>query len=111
MIRYDPRPMLKYRQHGRSLIGSNLGWRARLVRLRMMLDGRFHRWNMTNIAALQRIPSHLIKPQSRAAISLFNQAMTAPLFSRLVYLRRSGVYRQSWLGNIGLIAAAIIKRI
>ena len=29
-IRYDPTPMVKYRQHSQSQIGSNLGWRARL---------------------------------------------------------------------------------
>ena len=42
-IRYDPQPALKYRQHLDNLIGSNLGWRARLVRIRMMLSGRFQR--------------------------------------------------------------------
>lgn len=32
-IHYDPRPTIKYRQHPNSLIGSNLGWRARIVRI------------------------------------------------------------------------------
>ena len=30
MVHYDPRPMLKYRQHSDNLIGSNLGWRSAL---------------------------------------------------------------------------------
>src|SRR5262245_4553115 len=37
VVHYDPRAMLKYRQHPDNLIGSNLGWRRSLVRLRMML--------------------------------------------------------------------------
>ena len=56
-IRYDPQPALKYRQHPDNLIGSNRGWRARLVRIRMMLSGRFRDWNTMNIAALQHVPA------------------------------------------------------
>jgi glycosyltransferase involved in cell wall biosynthesis len=111
MIRYDPQPVLKYRQHERSLIGSNLGPRARLTRISMILGGRLQLWNRTNIAALQRVPSDLIKSQNRAVIALFGEATTAPLLKRLIYLRRSGVYRQTVLDNIGMIAAAILKRI
>ena len=76
-IRYDPQPALKYRQHLDNLIGSNLGWRARLVRFRMMLSGRFRDWNTMNIAALQQVPAHLIKPQNRAVLQLFAKARTA----------------------------------
>ena len=111
MIRYDPQPMLKYRQHRYNLIGSNLGWHARFIRIHMMLGGRFHDWNATNIAALSRVPKHLIKPQNRTVLKLFAKATTASLLKRLIYLQRSGVYRQTLLGNFGLIAAAIIKRV
>jgi hypothetical protein len=110
-VRYDPQPTLKYRQHPDSLIGSNLGWRARFVRIRMTFSGRFRDWNTTNIAALKRIPTHLIKPQNRTVLTLFAKARTATLFRRLIYFKRSGVYRQTLLGNIGLVVAAIIKRI
>ena len=110
-IRYDPQPTIKYRQHPNSLIGSNLGWRARIVRIRMTFSGRFRDWNRTNIAALERVPPHLIAPQNRSILKLFAQARTATLFKRLVYFKRSGVYRQTLLGNIGLFVAAIIKRV
>jgi glycosyltransferase involved in cell wall biosynthesis len=111
MVRYDPRPMLKYRQHPDNLIGSNLGWRSRLVRLRMMLNGRFRDWNDTNIAALRRLPAHLLQPKNREVLALFAKARCASLLKRLYYLRRSGVYRQTLLGNHGLLAATILKRI
>ena len=110
-IRYDPRPVLKYRQHQRSLIGSNLGWRNRLIRIRMTLNGRFHDWNAINIAAFERVPEHLIKPNNRAVLTLFAKATNADLFERLRSYRQSGIYRQTVLGNIGLVVAAIIKRL
>jgi glycosyltransferase involved in cell wall biosynthesis len=110
-VRYDPQPMLKYRQHSENLIGSNQGWGARLLRLRMIFQGRFRDWNDKNIAALERIPAHLITPQNRATLELFAKARTAPLFKRLYYLKQSGIYRQTVFGNIGLIVATIVNRI
>ena len=110
-IHYDPQPMLKYRQHPDNLIGSNRGWGARLVRFRMVMKGRFRDWNAMNIAALQRVPAHLIKPQNIQVLQLFAKARTAPLLKRLYYLKRSGVYRQRLIGNIGLLVATLLKRI
>jgi hypothetical protein len=111
MVHYDPQPMLKYRQHPDNLIGSNLGWRARFIRIRMMLAGRFHDWNATNIAAFQQLPAHLLQPKNREVLALFAKARGASLPQRLYYLRRSGVYRQTLLDNLGLFAAAILRRI
>lgn len=110
-IHYDPEPTLKYRQHHGNLIGSNRGWRARFVRIRMMLKGRFSEWNRKNIAALQRVPAPLIKPENTLVLQLFAKARTASLLTRLYYLWQSGVYRQTALGNIGLVVAAVLKRI
>ena len=110
-IRYDPQPVLKYRQHENSLIGANLGWRAQMIRVRMAFRGRFHDWNSTNIAALKSVPAHLIKPQNRAVLTLFTKARNANLLKRLQYFRRSGVYRQTVLGNVALIIGAILKRL
>ena len=111
MIYYDPKPMLKYRQHSDNLVGSNLGWRAGLVRVRMILNGRFREWNEINIAALQRLPAPLIKLKNREVLELFAKARSASLFERLGYLRRSGVYRQTLLGDLGLFAATVFKKI
>ena len=86
MVHYDPRPMLKYRQHPDNLIGSNLGWRARFIRVRMMLTGRFHDWNATNIAAFQRLPAHFIQAKNREVLALFAKARCASLPQRLYYL-------------------------
>ena len=108
---YDPQPMLKYRQHPDNLIGSNLGGQARLLRIRLMLRGRFRDWNETNLAALRRLPADLITPDNRRVLDLFAAARSAALPGRLVHLWRSGVHRQTLLGNLGLLLAALIRRI
>jgi glycosyltransferase involved in cell wall biosynthesis len=111
VVRYDPQPALKYRQHLNNLSGSNLGWRARFVRIRMLLSGRFRDWNEKNITALKRLPAYLMPPKNRETLELFTKARDASFLKRLDYLRQSGVYRQTFLGNLGLLAAAIIKKI
>lgn len=110
-VHYDPQPTLKYRQHQANLIGSNLGWRPRLARLQMLLDGRFHDWNNANIAALRRVPAHLMPARNRKILELFDQARFGSLAKRLIGLKQSGVYRQTPLGNLALLAAVILKRI
>ena len=111
MVHYDLQPMLKYRQHGDNVIGANLGWRTRLVRIHLMLNGRFRDWNDTNIAALRQLPNHFIMPRNREVLELFTKARSASLLKRLYFLKKSGVYRQTLLGNLGLFVAAILKRI
>jgi glycosyltransferase involved in cell wall biosynthesis len=111
VVRYDPQPMVKYRQHPDNLIGSNLGWHARFIRLRLLLGGRFRDWNDTNIAALRQSSDNLITPRNREVLALFMKARGASFWKRLYFLKKSGVYRQTLLGNVGLFIAAILKRI
>jgi glycosyltransferase involved in cell wall biosynthesis len=105
-VHYDPQPTVKYRQHPNSLIGSNLGWRARMV-----FKGRFRKWNALNITALFRLSAQLVEPKNRETLALFAKARYASFPKRLYYLRKSGVYRQTVPGNLTLLAATILKRI
>ena len=76
-----------------------------------MLGGRFRDWNETNVAALRRLPERLITPDNRRVLELFAAARSAALPKRLARLRQSGVYRQTFLGNLGLLAAALLNRL
>lgn len=111
MVHYDPKPAIKYRQHAGNLVGSNLGWRARFARIRMMMDGRFGRWNEMNLAALAAVPISIGLPANRQVIEQFTLARSSPLMRRCVSLWRSGVYRQTLLGDLGLAAATILKKV
>ena len=110
-VHYDPRPVLKYRQHSSNLIGSNLGWHARITRAAMMLNGTFANWNATNIAALQSLPKNFIRPENCEIIARFARAQSSFLPNRLRHVWQSGVYRQTWLGNLGLWVATLLKKI
>jgi glycosyltransferase involved in cell wall biosynthesis len=109
VVHYDPKPVLRYRQHTGNQIGSQVRWVARPQRLRMLLSGRFKRWNDANIRALKSVES-ILEPENRQTLEKFCEAREATLLSRLVNLRRSGVYRQTVLSNLSLIAAVLFRK-
>lgn len=107
---YDSSPSLRYRQHGGNLVGTNSSWAARMVRIRMLMEGHFRAWNDRNIRALLRLEDR-ITPANREVLRQFVEARERPLPARLLGLRRSGVYRQTLFGNLGLLAAAIFNKL
>ncbi len=109
-IFYDAYPSLRYRQHGGNVVGMNAGWRARFDRVRMLWSGWFRDLSDRNIEALLRVRGRLT-PENRAVFDLFSSARNRWLLPRLIGLKRSGIYRQTVLGNVGLVVAAIFKKI
>lgn len=110
LVIYDPQAKTLYRQHKDNLVGSNSSFLARLYRLRMVVHGRFHEWNRQNIRALE-VMSHRLDSQSVEILEHFKHACDQPLLQRVAGVRRSGVYRQTRGGNLGLMFAALIKKI
>lgn len=107
---YDPVPTLRYRQHAANVIGMNAGWLARAKRLAMQFQGRFRHWNNAHIEALRPI-EHRLTAENREIFRRFAAARGMGVLPRLLNLSRSGVHRQTRLGNIGLLAAAIFNKI
>lgn len=107
---FDATPTLQYRQHANNLIGANHELTAPLRSVQRLMAGRFRLWNTQNIAALQKLLHHLPQ-QNQTALHTFAKARTAPFFARLYGVYQSGVYRQTLSGNLGLIAATLLKRI
>jgi glycosyltransferase involved in cell wall biosynthesis len=109
-VHYDPHPSLRYRQHGVNLIGMNTGWKARLARVRMLFAGQMWEWNEQHVRALQRLDSHFTA-SSRHTLKLFVTARQRWLLPRLIRLKRAGIYRQTSLGNLGLMAAVVFGKL
>lgn len=107
---YDSEPTLRYRQHSDNLIGTNSNWASRFKRIRMLFQGHFKYWNDSNILALRTL-EHRLTPENREIFQCYAKARKMSLIPRLVLLKRSGIYRQTFLGNIGLIAAAIFGKV
>ncbi|MGW8390337.1 glycosyltransferase family 2 protein [Pseudoduganella sp. HUAS MS19] len=106
----DPVPTLRYRQHGGNLVGVDVSWQARWQRLLKVWQGQHREWNSAYMAALRKLEDRLT-PESRAIFQRFAQAREMSLVPRLVNVCRSGVYRQTRLGNISLAVAAIFRKI
>ena len=107
---YDQRPSLSYRQHQDNLVGSSTAWSDRFNRFYLALLGRNRGWNTKHILALQQSRCYLTT-QNQRILDDFSAARDKPLPRRPVYLWRSGVYAQSALGNLGLIVAALLKKL
>lgn len=110
LVHYDSEPSLRYRQHGDNLIGANAGLGARLLRIKMLFQGHLKTWTNQHIQALSPLLPRLT-PVNRRIYDRFISARQRSLLPRVVGIRRSGVYRQTLLGNLGLLAAALTNRI
>ncbi len=80
-VHYDAYPSVRYRQHGQNVIGSNMGFAARIRRLRMLRQGRFRHWSELNVAALTRIRPHM-NAENQKIFDLFCKARHRPLLQR-----------------------------
>ena len=109
-ILYDSVPTVSYRMHSGNVIGSNESGLAKVLRARMLWQGRYKRWAEMNVAALERI-ENLMTEENRKTFDLFRRARKQSLIPRVCGLMRSGIYRQSLLGDLGLLAAAVTGRI
>jgi len=107
---YDTNPYIRYRQHDANLVGANNSISARLARMKMLLEGRFKEWSNQNIAALKTIEDQLT-PENLETFNKFASARNKSLFTRFIGIRKSGVYRQTTFGNIGLLVATILNKI
>ena len=104
-VLYDLNPTVQYRQHPKNQMGTNLGFTARLARVRMLLSGHFKTWNTRNLIALHTLRSQLTS-ENQKTLDAFAAVRSKHLLARLTALHRSGVYRQTFLGNLGLLVAA-----
>jgi glycosyltransferase involved in cell wall biosynthesis len=109
-VYYDLRPSVRYRLHNENEVGSNLGVQARMLRLHMLLKGRFRQWMHDNIAALQPLKPFMTDGALNA-LDHFERARELPLPSRLRSFRQSGIHRQTVVGNVGLAFGALVNRI
>ena len=107
---YDRYCSVRYRCHRANLVGSNLGIMPRVLRVKMLLKGQFRSWTDMYMTAIETCRPPLT-PRSRAVLEIFRNARREGLMARVSGLRRSGVYRQTRLGNIGLFVGAVLNKI
>lgn len=109
VVLYDTQPRVLYRQHDQNVLGAPPGWRASRKRINLLLEGRFKKWNDINIQALQQAREFLT-PENKAMLDAFSKARSGNILTRVTRLWVSGVYRQTIVGGLGLIFAAIMGK-
>jgi glycosyltransferase involved in cell wall biosynthesis len=107
---YDPRPCLKYRQHGHNIIGANDSWRERIVRIAELAKGRYKFWNDLNLEALQ-CNRTLLTPDNQTCLDAFVRARRAPVLQRPLIIHRTGIRRQTPLQNLAFNSALIFGKV
>jgi glycosyltransferase involved in cell wall biosynthesis len=109
VVQYDPLPSVKYRQHGGNVLGANRGIRAKLLRVSKLFEGEWKGWNDRNMSALKEFSGSLSESNRVTLEHFIASRSTDFLPMRLYRLKQSGVYRQTILGNCGLIAASVMR--
>jgi glycosyltransferase involved in cell wall biosynthesis len=107
---YDSWPSLRYRQHELNLVGANKGLWARLVRLSAFASGRMVMWNNVNLNVLGRM-RNLLSPHNALVLDRYARIRQAAWPMRLWLVWKSGVYRQSFIDNLGLFVGALFGRL
>lgn len=109
-ITYDTSPSVQYRQHDNNEIGTNLTWRARFIRIKSVINGRFCEWNDINTTALKN-NRHLLNDHNKRILDAFMAARKSSGIKRMYLIMKSGVYRQTVIGNFALLTAALLNRL
>lgn len=107
---FDERPRILYRQHSNNLVGANLSKKAQLQRVNKLSQGRYRLWMDINLKALEKAYS-LLTRENTVTMERLVSLRNIPFPLRIVELYRSGIRRQSWLGNLGLFFACLLKLI
>lgn len=108
---YDPVPHIRYRQHGSNLIGDNIRWRSRILRIKRLFEGQFFQWNERNLDGLKKC-SDLLCDDALTVLHEFESIRSDKSQLRsLRKLARSGMYRQSIYGNLGLKAGVLFNKL
>lgn len=107
---YAPEPTISYRQHGGNLVGANTGLRNKLQRLWRGFHGTFREWNLRNTELLSK-NSDRLTIENRSVLAGFCRARGQFLLAGVIWLRRSGVYRQTALSNLHLYVACAFAKL
>ncbi|MDQ7996445.1 MAG: glycosyltransferase family 2 protein [Luteibacter sp.] len=110
LVVYDREPTIGYRQHAENIIGSNAGFGARLRRMADMVGGRHREWNDFNVELLAGMRDDL-SDENRQRFDRFVAGRSGWLLPRAWNFARAGLYRQTAIGNAGLVLAALLGRL
>ncbi|MDR2935314.1 MAG: glycosyltransferase family 2 protein [Candidatus Adiutrix sp.] len=108
---YDPEPLVRYRQHGKNLVGCNRGWRNRWNRLQRVLAGDWRRIVGLQLAALQKAAWRLTPENRRGLENLLELRRCPNPFRRLRRFLAGGFHRQFRAEQLAMGLAVFMGRV
>jgi len=110
-IYYDSYPSVRYRQHKNNVTGYDMSLIGLIKRaIHMFIFNHFKLKIDMNIHALERIYPYMTT-SNQIVFENFKQARHHRLIRRIFKTHQSGIYRQTLIGNIGLVAAILTNKI
>ena len=106
-MKYSKNPSVLYRQHSKNLIGSNVGFKNKIKRLRMLLSGEMNKYNKSTLQHLSDCRS--LSKRNLDVLKDFEKSLHGNFLKRFFYILRSGIYRQTIAGQFMLIVNLFIK--
>lgn len=107
---YDEVPHLRYRQHSNNLVGSNSGFTKKITRIKQLVNGDFSEWIDRNLSALELLQDY-ISLDKRQKLDSFKASRKSSFFNRIFAMKKTGIYRQNLIGNVGIFIGFILKKI
>lgn len=109
-IKYDPKPLTLYRQHGGNLIGENRSSIAKLRRMRMVSNGTWQNWQDRHRVLLDDNRDEL-SAEALALLRQYKGVRSKHVIKRISSMVRSGVWRQTRSGTLSLYLAVALNKI
>lgn len=110
IVIYDPNPVLLYRQHTENAIGSGETFRNTIRNKVDAVRGVYSDRISSQMAALVK-SRHLLTPNNRETLDLFDAARKAPLPRRVQTMIKTGIRRQGRLSRISFWGGVFLGRI
>ena len=107
---YDKNIYLKYRQHNTNLIGSNISLKDKWLRFCKVVNGNFKIQNDHNLRSIIN-NQNLLTISNGKTLTNFIKARESFFLKSVFYFLKSGVYRQTLIGNIALFIGVVIKKV
>ena len=109
-VLYDPQPSVLHRRHLQNLTGLPMHPLDRFQRIRRLLTGQVRNTNAANIRALNEA-RFLLTPENQRVLDVYSESRRNRLLRRIKGIRKSGVYRQTRVGSIGLLTASLLNKL
>jgi glycosyltransferase involved in cell wall biosynthesis len=108
---YDSEPTLLYRQHPTNVIGASTGLWDRMLRVKLVAQGRYREWSEKTEMALSFLESQMTPNSRKDLMSFRSMRSERTPFRRCRAGIKGRLYRQTTIGQAAFLAALFFRLI